>query len=85
MSDAPIPRACGRWYHWSDRDGKCRVSIPVRRAEVPQDEGLHSQPLDLFNIFCGGILWTLGYALMLVPLAFLFILPHVLTVRWHLR
>jgi hypothetical protein len=85
MSGAPKPRARRRWYRWHDRNGKCRVSIPVREADGLRKEERHSKPLDLFSIFYDGILWTLGYALMLVPLAFLFILPHVLGARCHWR
>jgi hypothetical protein len=78
-----MPRARRRWYRWYDRNGKRRVSIPFRRTDVPWEDEPHARPSDLFSIFYDGILWTLGYALMLVPLAFLFILPHVLIVRWH--
>jgi hypothetical protein len=80
MNDAPMPRA--RWYRWDDRNGKCRVSFPVRRARVPPARR-RSRPFDLYSAVYDGVLWTLGVAVMMVPLAFLFILPHVITARWH--
>jgi hypothetical protein len=83
MRPAPIPRARARWYHWSDSQDTRRISIPARPAPPPQAQDRCSTSFDLSSAVYNGVLWTLGYALMLGPLAFLFILPHVLIVRWR--
>jgi hypothetical protein len=80
MNDAPMP--CARWYRWYDRNGKCRVSLPVRRARVLRAPR-RSEPFDLYTAVHDGLLWTLTLAGMMAPFAGLFILPHILTTSWH--
>jgi hypothetical protein len=85
MRDAHTRRARARWYHGSDRHGKCRLSIPVRPVTATQVHDRRSRPVDLVNAVYDDVLWIIGYALMLVPVAFLFILPHLLIAGRHWR
>jgi hypothetical protein len=85
MEDAHRRHTRGRWYRWNNGHGRHRISIPISRIPGPPAEGHRPRPFDLYSAVSEGILWTLGLALMLVPIAFLFILPHLLIVGRHWR